>query len=294
MKAIKLIIVGALAVALGFGIFKIINPGPTINDGKKDTTSIELPSGCDLNWIENYVDSAYKAVPDGSFGKLKTRRTEMTALFEHMLSSSDKKCKETAMLHLRNSYQSRFVEMAHKEFEDGVWPHFKDIKAMNNELSKELEQGSEKLKKIADICNQYTTVINYNSRVKQQCSQRPYSFDDKWDYDNTMTILSSTPTVSAPVDHTTQYELSKPANVKTRLYQAHVSFLELLVEQARGEIIRNTKRSNYNRVCDIVAKEIEKFQLKADTMYGKNYDTVRRKAQELNTKLNGLKKYTDE
>ena len=290
MKALKITIVAVLVAALGFGVFKILSNGNETDTG----IGIEIPEGCDLDWAQEYIDSAYRVIPNGQFKTLKKRREEMQGNFARMMSDSPKKCQETVELILRNRYQSRFIQMANYEFDDTNWPHYFDIRDMNKALLTELSQGSKELKKIESVCKEYGIVINYNSRVKKQYDQRPTSINDHWDVANTRSIIGSTPTASSPVDHTTQYATSRKSNVKSRLYNGHVAFLEALVSLAQTEIIKNKTKSHYNQVCEIVTKEIELFRNNANTLYDKDYSTVKNKAEQLNKKLDKLETIVDE
>lgn len=289
MKSIKITIVAVLVAALGFGVFKIISNRPVpVSD-----PYIKIPEGCDLDWAQEYIDSVYRAIPNGQFNTLKKRREEMQGSFAKMMSDSPKKCKETVELILRNRYQSRFIQMVNDEFDDTHWPHYYDICDMNKSLLTELSQGSAELKKIESVCKEYGTVINYNNRVKMQYVQRPTSINDHWDFPNTRSLIGSTPTASAPVDHTAQYASSRKSNVKNQLYNGHVAFLEALVNLAQNEIIKNKTKSRYNQVCEIVTKEIELFRKEADSLYGKEYGTVKNKAEQLNNKLDEYEKIID-
>lgn len=290
MKAIKITIVAVLLAALGFGVYKIIANG---NNPTPVEDSIVIPDGCDLDWAQQYIDSSYRAIPYGQFKTLKKRREEMQGNFNSMMSNSPKKCQETVDLMLRNRYQSRFIQMVNYEFDDTYWPHYYDIRNMNNALLEELSQGSTELKKIESICKEYGKVAYYNNRVKKQCEQRPSTLNDHWDFTNTRNLIGETPSASAPVTHTNQYESSRASNVKSRLYNGHIAFLESLVDLAKSEIITNSIRSNYDRVCEIVSKEVERFKENAGSLYGKSYSTVRDKADQLNNELDAFEKILD-
>lgn len=278
MKTIKLIIVAVIIAALGFGAYFIIFPKPPVQGSGPDET-IVIPDGCDLEWDQQYIDSVYKAIPNGQFQTLKKRRNEMTANYNNVMM--DSLCKATVMLILRNRYQSRFIAMANSEFEGRTWPHYSDIRDMNKGLLTELSQGSSELKKIERICNVFGQVAYYNSKVRKQCNQRPSAITDNWDFSNTRNLINSTPLASAPVDHTTQYETSRQGKVKSSLYDGHVAFLESLVLLARSEIEKDSTESNYNRVFDTVAKEIEKFKDNAGSLYSKSYSSVNNTAERL-------------
>ena len=282
MKTIKLIIVAVLVAALGFGIFYIINPGkiPVIDDGEKGD-SIVIPDGCDLEWDQQYIDSVYKTIHNGQFQILKRRRDEMTANYNNVMKDSPQKCKETVDLILRNRYQSRFIVMANSEFDGKNWPHYSDIRDMNKGLLSELSQGSSDLKKIEKVCNEYGQVVNYNSKVRRQSYQRPSSISDHWNISNTKNLINSTPSASAPVDHTVQYETSRQGNVKDLLYKGHVSFLEKLVELARLQIMDERTESNYNRIFDTVTREIDQFKTNSESLYSKRYSSVNGTAERL-------------
>ena len=287
MKALKITIVAVLVAALGFGLYKII----ANHIDKPDDGKIIIPEGCDLEWDQNYIDSAYSAIPYGQFKTLKQRRQEMQGNYDRKMSDYPPQCQATVELILRNRYQSRFIQMADHEFEGSDWPNYSDIRDMNAALLKELSQGSNDLKRIESVCKEYGQVLYYNSLVKKQCSQRPTTVSDHWDFSNTRNLLGRTPTTSARVDHTTQYSLSRLDNVKDRLYNGHVAFLDALVNLAESEIDKNPTRSNYNRVSDIVAKEIEKFDKDAASLYSKNYYTfVDSKAKQANSRLDEFKK----
>lgn len=290
MKAIKITIVAVLLAALGFGVYKIIANG---NNPTPVEDSIVIPDGCDLDWAQQYIDSSYRAIPYGQFKTLKKRREEMKGNFNSMMSESPKKCQETVDLMLRNRYQSRFVQMVNNEFEDVFWPHYSEIRDMNKALLNELSQGSAELKKIDSICKEYDKIAYYNKRVKDQCDQRPSALNDHWDFSSARNLIGDTPTASAPVDHTNQYESSRPSNVKSRLYNGHIAFLESLLSLAKSDIITNSTRSNYDRVCDIVSKEVEQFKNNAASLYDKEYTSVKNKAEQLNKQLDGFEKIID-
>ena len=287
MKAIKITIVAVLVAALGFGIYNIINPGeiPGKDDGEEGD-SLVIPEGCDLDWDQQYIDSVYKSIPNGQFQTLKKRRAEMTANYNNVMKDLPDKCKETVKLILRNRYLSRFIAMANREFEGSNWPHYSDIRDMNKGLMDERSQeSSEDLKKIEKICNEYSQVANYNSKVKSQSGQRPSSVSDHWNFSNTRTLINSTPSASAPVDHTAQYEASRQGSVKSSLYDGHVAFLTKLVALARQDIMNNNTEPNYNRVFDIVTNEIERFKTNAESLYSKGYSSVNGTAERLTKEI---------
>lgn len=278
MKAIKIIIVAVLVAALGVGIYKFIEPVPGPDP---DPNPIVIPDGCDLEWDQQYIDSVYRSIPNGQFQTLKRRRSEMTANYNKVMERSPQKCKETVDLILRNRYQSRFIVMANSEFDGKNWPHYSDIRDMNKGLLSELSQGSSDLKKIEKVCNEYGQVVNYNSKVRSQSYQRPSSISDHWNLSNTKNLINSTPSASAPVDHTTQYESSRQGNVKDILYKGHVAFLEKLVELARLQIMDEKTESNYNRVFDTVTREIDQFKTNSESLYSKGYSSVNGTAERL-------------
>ena len=283
MKAFKITIVVVLMAAMGFGLYQVINPSD--KDIPESSTEIVIPDGCDLEWDQMYIDSVYKAIPNGQFHVLKQRREEMTANYNNVMAGSPKRCKETVDLFLRNRYQSRFIQMTENEFRGKSWPNYQVIRDMNLALLRELSQGSEDLKKIKAICEEYGTVASYNSRVKSQSYQRPKRLNDHWNLTNAQNLIGNPPSASAPVDHTVQYESSRPGKVKGLLYDGHVAFLNALLELAREEILSNPTVSNYNNVFDTVAIEIDKFKRNAASLYGKGHGTVNSIADSLITRL---------
>ena len=291
MKAVKIIVVAVLLAALGFGLYLIIAPSGGTNDNAESATEIVIPDGCDLEWAQLYIDSIYRAIPNGQFQALKKRRAEMQGNFDDMMTGSPRNCQETVKLMLRNRYQSRFITMANTEFEGKEWPHYSDIKEMNKALLTEVSQGSQDLKRIELICKEYGQVLSYNSRVKKQSYQRPSSLRDHWNFSNTRSLIANSPSVSAPVDHTLQYVSSKPGNVKTILYNGHMAFLEKLIGLARSEILDNRTDSNYNRVFDIVTNEIELFKTNAASLYGQGYSSVNGTADRLTNKLKSYESF---
>lgn len=288
MKAFKITIVVVLVAAMGFGLYRIIKPIIDPDPKPNPDEELVIPDGCDLEWDQMYIDSVYKAIPDGQFQVLKQRREEMTANYNNIMAGSPKRCKETVDLFLRNRYQSRFIQMAENEFRGEYWPHYNVIRDMNLALLKELSQGSEYLKKIKVICEEYGKVAYYNSRVKKQSGQRPGRITDHWNLVNAQDLIRNPPSASDPVDHTAQYESSRSGKVKDILYNGHVAFLKALLVLAREEIQSNPTESNYNNVFDTVAKEIEKFKSNAASVYGKGYGTVNNIAESL---INQLKSY---
>ncbi len=288
MKAIKIAIVTVLVAALGFGLYSIIDPFHEESD-ESSKGDIEIPEECDLDWAQQYIDSVYRTISNGQFQILKNRRGEMKSQFNNMMTGTPKKCQETVNLILRNRYQTRFVQMTKNEFAGKDWPHYSDIKEMNMALLNELSRGSSELKEIESVCNEYGKIVSYNARVKAQSNQRPSSIYNHWNFTNTKDLIDKAPSASSPVDHTTQYDLSKTESVKSILYKGNVSFLEALVRIANTEIGNNPTKKYYDQVCEIVTKEIEEFKNKASSIYGRA-SSSESKARELNNELDGFEK----
>lgn len=288
MKAIKIAIVTVLVAALGFGLYSIIDPFHEESD-ESSKGDIEIPEECDLDWAQQYIDSVYRTISNGQFQILKNRRGEMKSQFNNMMTGTPKKCQETVNLILRNRYQARFVQLSKNEFAGKEWPHYSDIKEMNMALLNELSRGSSELKEIESVCNEYGKIVSYNYRVKAQSNQRPSTLYDHWNFTNTKDLIDKAPSASSPVDHTTQYDLSKTESVKSILYKGNVSFLEALVRKANTEIGNNPTKKYYDQVCEIVTKEIEEFKNKASSIYGRA-SSSESKARELNNELDGFEK----
>lgn len=287
MKAIKIIIVTVLVAALGFGLYCIIDSFHEDSDesGKSD---IEIPEECDLDWAQQYIDSVYRTISNGQFRTLMNRRSEMKNQFDGMMTGTPKKCQETVDLILRNRYQSRFVQMVNNEFAAKDWPHYSDIKEINSALLTELSHGSPELEEIDKVCKEYGRIVSFNGQVIKQSKQRPSTLRDHWDYNNTSNLINNVPSASSPVNHTTQYESSRIDNVKSKLYNGHVAFLEEMVKMAKNEIQNNPTKDHYNRVCEIVSKEIEQFKNKA-SVYSRS-NSAESKANDLNKVLDGCEK----
>lgn len=281
MKALKIFVAAVIVAAVGYFIYWAV----TGTDSDPVSDEIVIPDGCDLDWAEEYIDSVYRIIPDGEFKLLKTRRGEMQRNYQDVMSGEPKKCQETVELILRNRYQARFIQMANNEFNENVWPHYSDIRDMNKDLLAELSQGSSELKRIEEICKEFGQVAYYNSLVKKQSGQKPKDIHHQWDMANARDLIDDTPSASDPVDHTNQYESSRQQNVKRLLYDGHVNFLSKLIELAKHEITDNPTKDNYNQVCEIVSKEIERFSNSAAPTYGTRYSVVEEEAEGMNAIL---------
>ena len=274
MKTVKIIIVAVLVAALGFGVYKIIDSGK--KDTPTETDEIIIPEGCDVEWQTGYIEKEFEKIPNGEFKILKQRRVEMQGVLDDQMADAQKKCKETVDLILRNRYQLRFISMANSEFEANQWPHYTDIKEMNNSLLAELSQGSTELKKIETICNEYDKVLSYYKRVMGQSRQRAKSINDQWNLSNTRNlIMGGRPSASAPVNHTDTYNNSALDKVKDTLFKGHVKFLESLKQVAENDISQNHTKSNYYEVDNKYSLELEIFKNNAASLYGVSNSKVR-------------------
>lgn len=285
MKTFKILIVAVVIAALGFGTYKIFAPSPV---PPNPNGKIVIPEECDLDWAQDYIDSAYRIIPNGQFLTLKHRRGEMKKQFDETMSGTPKKCRETIDLILRNRYQSRFIQMADTEFAAKDWPNYSDIKDINSALLTELSHGSSDLERIDKVCKEYGRIISYNAQVIKQSKQRPSTLWDHWDHNKTSNLINNVPSASSPVNHTTQYESSRIDNVKSKLYNGHVAFLDEMVKMAKNEIQNNPTKDYYNRACEIVSKEIEQFKNKA-SVYSRS-NSAESKANDLNKLLDGYEK----
>lgn len=286
MKTIKIILVVALSAALGFGIYKMVEGRAPNGESAKCDTCIEFPKECNSDWAKKYIVEEYDKVPDGEFNMLKKRREEMQYYFKDMMKEKPAECQKVVDLYLCNRFQSRFVKMTENEFKEATWPHYETIKRMNVSLLDELKGGSEALKKNKTICDEYDRVVNYNYRVNAQCNQRPSSVNAKWNYETTEKLINNTPLTSEPVSHTDQYESSRQGNVRTRLYNGNVAFLDSLINLASKEIIGNPKKKFCDDVSNSVSKEVERFKKEADELYSKNYSDILKKYNQLIAILN--------
>ena len=266
MKTIKIILVTLLVIALGVGLFFLISKDGIDTGVPPDGPKI--PEECNLEWAEHYIDSVYRAIPNGEFKQLETRRHQMQNHFDKLTQGYPAQCGETIVLMLRNRYTVRFVAMTKSEFADARWPHFVDIRRMNNDLMKEVTQANVELKTIESTCSEYGEVLAYNRKVKDQQGQRPSSIRTRWDDINSKILIDIPPSASAPVTHTTAYDASRPGEVKSALYKGNVSFLEALVQMAFSEIKSDPTRLHYNQVCNTVSEEIERFEKYSYSLYG--------------------------
>lgn len=266
MKAIKIIIVAVIVAALGFGVYKIVHNKP------KDPTGsggIEFPEGCSVD--SSYIKSQFGIIKDTEFDELKQRYQQLYDLYSNEYRN-EPECLYPIIFTLRKHYLTRFVTMADKEFEGKKWPHYSSIKNMNADLTKELSNNNENLQRIDRICKEYSKVWSHNNLVDTQCGKRPKSVLDKWDINNTQTLINKDrPSASEPVKHTTQYEDTEKSKIKNRLYEGHIAFLDALVDLLEKTIDNNTiKQTWIDSYREPVAKEIEAFEKNSNTLYGKD------------------------
>lgn len=281
MKTIKITLVVVLLAALGLGIYFLLKPDstPPIPDNP-----VILPSNCDKSsmlWNKNYIDSVFALIPIKDFDSLISTRSRLDKSFDDVMKNSAPECQKTVSLYVMDGERIRFCAMAENEFNGKVWGNYKTITSLSNSLladysanassinKKNTEVIKSTLNQYLNLCNQYQSLVNYNSRVNKQANQRPENYYDRWNFSNTQNLIDNTPSPkSDTVKNTTPYEDSRSSVVKDRLYRGHIAFLEQLVSLAKTEV--EYRPDDKNTIIDRVSSEIYDFYNRSQSLYGKN------------------------
>lgn len=268
MKTIKIIIVAVLLAVIGFVVYLISNSTPptTTTDGNGGGG---IPIGCEyIKKDSAYIDSVFKAIPNGDFEKLNGVNQTRMAEYDSLMEKDMVDCREAMQMLIHSLYRNRFVEMADNEFNGREWQHFKNLYATNTTLLN-MEPESPRLKRIDKICKEYNAILVFNGRVWNQCQQKPKSTDSEWNAANTRNILSSIPSASEPVSHTSAYANARQAREK--LYSSHVVFLDSLIVLTKNNMPDNISDIEKLKAFKHVKGEVDVLK-KMCPLYGKEFN----------------------
>lgn len=275
MKTIKIILVAVILAAVGFVTYLLIKSGPDGPIIPEDS----IPEGCKyIGEHYAYVDSVFNAIPYGDFRKLDNTNKSLKTEYDGLMADAMNDCRDAMQIHIHGDYRNRFVEMADKEFEGEVWKNFDIVSKTNASMLKE-DPESPRLQRISRICKEYDRVRAFMGRLRSQCGQSPSSINSEWNVNNTRDIISSIPSASDPVSHTAKYTEARRA--KEKLYNAHVSFLEDLIDLTKDEIPENASKADKINAFKHANHELDEFG-KLGSLYGRE---VKGKANELKGKM---------
>ncbi|MBQ0128408.1 MAG: hypothetical protein KBT57_01080 [bacterium] len=290
MKTIKIIIVVAIAAALGFGIYKIATNEPE----QQQQEEIIIPEVCEgtVASAGKLIEAQVNAVGDGDFKKLQALPEELRKFFANQ--NVEPECMTSVNVVIRNRCLVRFIAMARSEFakKSWNWDNFKSIEAMTADFLKG-EKSNSDLMEIDGICKEYRVIVNYNSNVNRQSKQLPSSIDDRWNYKTVENLLANVPTASAPVSNTTLYESTRKAAVQKKLHSGHVAFVDALMEKGKVALPDIPTDSQYRSVINKIAdkdSEMALYQNMAKSLYGVSSGDVNGNVKRWNEMLDAFPK----
>ena len=292
MKTIKIIIVVAIAAALGFGIYKIAENKPE----SIEPEVIEIPEACEgmVASATKLIEAQVNAVGDGDFKKLQALPEELRKFFANQ--NVEPECMTSVNVVIRNRCMVRFIAMARSEFakKSWNWDNFQSIEAMTANFLKG-EKSNSDLMEIDGICKEYRAIANYNGKVNKQSKQLPSSINDRWNYKTVENLLASVPTASTPVSNTTLYESTRKAAVQKKLHSGHVAFLDALMGQGKKALPDHPTDDQYRSVINKIAdkdSEMALYQNKAKSLYGVSSGDVNGNVKRWNETLDAFPKPT--
>lgn len=153
---------------------------------------------------------------------------------------------KTYTLMLQGEYTRKFVEQANYVFDRNSW-NSNDISTIRRELKRcqSFSPDDTGLKSISNVLKDYDSLVSYNGKVKDACSQRPRCIantnalyiDDDWNITKTNELINSVPNVTSKAKNSPVYQNTRKSKVEERLKKAHKKFIDDKMTYAEREAI---------------------------------------------------------